>query len=216
MNFEWNKIKEKFFRGQKPDKEQFFIMILCGVLLLVIALPTGDKEKKSRDSVQETEPMSNWMAPFQSEEQEKKKESKDAQEDTLENYTKKLERKVAEVLSQMDQAGTVEVMITMESSVEKVVEKDAPVSRNHVSEQGDGSSRETNSVEAGAETVYETGSGNTSTPYVVKTIQPRVEGVMVVAEGAGQGNVSKNITEAIQVLFGIEPHKIKVVKMKTN
>ena len=51
---------------------------------------------------------------------------------------------------------------------------------------------------------------------MVKTTSPQVEGVLVVCEGAGVGTVSKNITDAIEVLFGIEPHKIKVVKMKTR
>jgi stage III sporulation protein AG len=41
-----------------------------------------------------------------------------------------------------------------------------------------------------------------------------VEGVSVVAQGGGDSQIQKNITEVIQALFGIEAHKIKVVKMK--
>ena len=41
-----------------------------------------------------------------------------------------------------------------------------------------------------------------------------VEGVSVVAEGGDSALVQKNISEVIQALFGIEAHKIKVVKMK--
>ena len=107
-------------------------------------------------------------------------------------------------------------MITMESSVEKVVEKEQPVSRSNSEEKdAQGGSRSMNEVDTQENTVYRTIEGN-SEPYIVKTLQPRVEGVMVVAQGAGSGTVSKNITEAIQVLFGIEAHKIKVVKMKTS
>lgn len=46
--------------------------------------------------------------------------------------------------------------------------------------------------------------------FVVKTIYPKVEGVVVVAEGAGTGKVTQHIIEAIQALFPIELHKIKV------
>ena len=46
--------------------------------------------------------------------------------------------------------------------------------------------------------------------YVIKTAYPKVEGVVVVAQGAGTGKVTQHITEAVQALFGIELHKIKV------
>ena len=80
-------------------------------------------------------------------------------------------------------------MITLQESEELVVEKDL--------------------LESQEQTIYET-EGNQSTPYVVKTIFPKVEGVVVVAEGAGTGKVTQHITEAVQALFNIEIHKIKV------
>ena len=62
-------------------------------------------------------------------------------------------------------------------------------------------------------TVYsDTTAGNI--PYVVQEIYPEVEGVLVVAEGGGDSYVNLAITDAIQALFGIEAHKIRVVKMK--
>ncbi len=48
---------------------------------------------------------------------------------------------------------------------------------------------------------------------MVKTLPPRIEGVLVVAEGAGSGTVSRNIVEIAEALFGVEAHKVKVVKM---
>lgn len=49
---------------------------------------------------------------------------------------------------------------------------------------------------------------------MVKEVSPVIEGVSVVAQGGGNPLIQKNITEVIQALFGIEVHKIKVVKMK--
>lgn len=49
---------------------------------------------------------------------------------------------------------------------------------------------------------------------MVKTLTPEIEGVLVVAEGAGSGTVNKNITEIVQALFDVEAHKVKVVKMQ--
>ena len=41
-----------------------------------------------------------------------------------------------------------------------------------------------------------------------------MEGVSVVAEGGDNAVVQNNISDIVQALFGIEAHKIKVVKMK--
>ena len=48
------------------------------------------------------------------------------------------------------------------------------------------------------------------------TVYPEVEGVVVCVSGADQGKINKNITEAIQALFGIDVHKIKIIKMSSR
>ena len=48
----------------------------------------------------------------------------------------------------------------------------------------------------------------------MKEKSPIVEGVTVVAQGGGNAEVQKNISDVIQALFGVEAHKIIVVKMK--
>ena len=42
---------------------------------------------------------------------------------------------------------------------------------------------------------------------------PAIEGVLIVAEGGGSQAVATNISEAVEALFGLEVHKIKVVEM---
>ena len=51
---------------------------------------------------------------------------------------------------------------------------------------------------------------------MVKTLQPVIEGVVVITQGGDRPEVCRNITEAIVALFDIEPNKIKVVKMKSE
>lgn len=204
---EW--LEEKKKRGKMLKKDQLLIVLLSGVLLLVIAFPTGNKEKSN--SIESEEQMmisegSSTASPNSTSEEI-------APENT---YTEEMEKKLSQILSAMDQVGKVKVVITLKASGEKVVEKDNPVTRSNTEEQdSEGGTRSVNNVDSKETTIYETDSGK-STPYVVKTTSPQVEGVLVVCEGAGVGNVSKNITDAIEVLFGIEPHKIKVVKMKTS
>ncbi len=46
-----------------------------------------------------------------------------------------------------------------------------------------------------------------------KEMTPKVEGVLVVAEGGENAKTAKNISDAVLALFPVEVHKIKVVKM---
>ena len=94
-----------------------------------------------------------------------------------------------------------------------MVEKDEPVSRSNTNESDStGGSRTVTQLDTEEATVYRS-DGSVSEPYVVKTLSPQVEGVVVVAQGADSGTVNKNITEMVQALFGLEAHKVKVVKM---
>mgnify|MGYP007016946480 CR=1 FL=1 len=47
---------------------------------------------------------------------------------------------------------------------------------------------------------------------VSKENAPEVEGILVIADGGGNAVVAKNLTEAVQALFGVEAHKIKIMK----
>ena len=53
------------------------------------------------------------------------------------------------------------------------------------------------------------------TPYVVQRKLPEVTGVVVIAEGAGNTKVKENIIGAVSVLFNLNEHRIKVIRMKS-
>ena len=102
-------------------------------------------------------------------------------------------------------------MVTMAQSAEQVVEKDIEVSDDVVSETDSQVGMRTTKQSSEAEkTVYN--EEENGKPYVSKEISPQVEGVLVIAEGGDNAVVVKNITESIQALFGIESHKIRIVK----
>lgn len=194
-------MKEKLLK-----KENMIVFVLLGILLLVIAIPLDSgKDKKQTDEVE-------------------KKEEDDLDNSSAETgmfidesmeYCLALETRIEEILSVMEGVGKVQAMVTVSTSREMVVEKDEPVNRTTVTESdGNGGSRSTNESSFEYETIYETdGEGNKS-PYVVKQIEPEIQGITVVAQGGGNAMIQKNISEVLEALFHIEAHKIKVVKMK--
>ena len=136
---------------------------------------------------------------------------------STEEYERYMENKLEQAISAMEGAGKVKVMVTVSSSEELVVEKDIPITRSDTQENdSEGGNRNVNEYKQEEETVYSRQSDGGSAPYVVKTLQPLIEGVVVVAQGGDRPEVRRNITEAIVALFDIEPHKIKVVKMKSE
>lgn len=58
--------------------------------------------------------------------------------------------------------------------------------------------------------------GNENGLFGQTTVTPKVCGVVVVAEGAGNATVNMRISEAVKALFSIDAHKISIVKMRSQ
>lgn len=167
------------------DKNTWLLIGIVGLLLLVIALPDTSRR-------QETEVL-----------QEETSASVQEQTDT-QQMTAELEKRLEQTLSLIDGAGAVRVMLTLQDTGEKIVEKD--LSRRSSNSGTDESTDESQS------SVY-VREGSTEQPYVSRERLPQVEGVLVVAQGGGNSLVKQNILQAVMSLFPLEAHKITIVKM---
>ena len=209
------------------NKNNLLFIVLLGVLLMVIAIPvdtagTGGKSASGRNdnSSYQTKNTGTGYQAGGTAAYTAAGDGTAGYDGTAgtgyvweqEQYIKEMEAKAESLLSGVNGAGQVKVMITLRASSEQVVEKDMPVTRSQTSEQdSQGGSRMVSEFTTEDATVYRKGNGYEE-PYVVKTLSPSVEGVVVVAEGAGNGEVSKNLSEAVQILFGVEAHRVKVLK----
>lgn len=191
-------MKEKLLK-----KENMIVFALLGILLLVIAIPIDADSQKEKETDKE---------------EDNNKEdtlSCDMQIDENLEYCLQLEQRIEELLSNMDGVGEVQAMVTLVTSKELIVEKDEPVTRNTITESdGTGGTRSTNESSFDYETIYETDGEGNKVPYVIKQIEPEIQGITVVAQGGGNAIVQKNISEVLEALFHVDAHKIKVVKMK--
>ncbi len=184
-------VKKILEKRKMTGKEMTIILILIGIIFAVLAIPIQKSSEEGNTPVIQTENI----------------------QTSREAYEEQLEERLEIILSQMEGVGRVEVMITMESSTKEVIEKDFATEQSY--NENDGDIYGDSSVKKEETTVYaDTEEGNI--PYVVQEIYPQVEGVLVVAEGGDDSCVNLAITDAIQALFGIDVHKIKIVKMNTN
>lgn len=181
------KIKEK-----KLKRSDWLILVLAGILILIIALPTDTKGKKQAEEA---------------------KENISKENNTMEASKDEIEQKLEDVLEKIDGAGEVKVMITYQDSGTQVVEKDKNTSANSVEESDStGGVRSTKEQQLQESTVYEEADAG-NTPFVSKELLPKVEGILIVASGGDNQKVKQNISEAVLALFQVEAHRIKIVKM---
>lgn len=194
---DWKDKMKKMDAGQK--KNRLMILFLCGLLLLVVVVPIPESEKNKEKK--------NTSAIAVSEGENR------SGSDDLTGYEIYLEQKTAQALREVEGAGEVTVMITLKSTGQKVVEKDQQSSGQTTKESdSQGGTRENEEKSLDKTTVYSQGTDGTQTPYISKENAPEVEGVLVIAEGGDNAVVVKNLTEAVQALFGVEAHKIKIMK----
>ena len=173
---------------------KLLLVLAAGIVL--IALSAGDMSTRKKDTLKEVE------------------NTTDTESDTKDEYTKKLERQFESVLANVSGVGRVKGMITLDTSSEKVTLSDPVYKNESVNEtEADGSVKSQTNSESSPQTVFSE-KDDVKDPYVVKEIEPVIKGVLVVCEGGDNDSVKKEITSAAEVLFGLESHKIKVMKLE--
>ncbi len=193
------RLKQYLEKVKNFKKDQWLIIVLAGILLFIIALPTEKKKEKAKEEGgSETAAM---------------EEAGEGAGELGEDYGSYLEEKLEEILSQMKGVGKVKVMITLADAGEEVLEKDTKESRTETNEGSGETGRKATETDLEYTTIFVEESG-VRRPYIIRKKNPKVEGVVVIAEGGGNSVVAQNISKAVGALFSIESHKIMVMKME--
>lgn len=192
--FRVKKIVEYFkSAGKKKFTDNLVIVVIIGIVL-VIAGGSIFGKKDSED----------YLPSDENEAQAIKTGSKSDSSDIL-------EKKIKNILSRIEGAGRVDVLVTYESGAEVIPATDIKKSENLTEEKdSQGGTRSAKQNEYESKTVYEGGTSGNGSPFILKEIYPEVKGVVVVADGADRAVVRGNLTRAVRVLLDISIHKIKV------
>lgn len=200
---EVKKAWERISGGKKLGKDQWLIIVLVGVLLCVISLPV-EKEKNKSDLLDTSDASMKTEQTF---------EAKERQSD----YAAYWEEKLEENLRCVEGAGRVQVLINIRESEEQVLARDGEEEFSDTTEEdATGGSRHISENRTDKSVICTVNEKGQSVPLVVKTVSPSVKGVVVIAQGADQARVRRDIIEAIQVLFDVDMNRISIIKMKTN
>lgn len=119
-----------------------------------------------------------------------------------------MEQKLVKILSQIKGAGEVDVMVTLESSEEI-----------HPAYNSNSTTESTKEVDSqGGERTVTTSSENktmitsqSNSPVVIKTSEPKIKGVLVVASGASDAKVKETLYKAVQTALQVDGHQIEII-----
>lgn len=196
--YSWGDIMEEkenegFFAkfGKFTKNEGFVKAIVCaGVLGIALILLSGFFTQNVKNEV--------------------KAEPKESISTTLTKYENDLEQGLAEIISSIDGAGKTKVLITMDSTVEQVYAADKNIAQKNSSNTKEADTANNKDITADSSYVTVELSDGTQQTVLVKEIQPKVRGVLVVCGGGDNSVVKEKIIDAVTKALDISSSKVSV------
>ena len=186
-------IKNNEGDNKKKIESLVFLLIILIVTIIAINYIWNDNDKSKKVAVNE---------------------SKQLNTNNIENTIQEdnLDTKLENILSKINGVGKAEVLLTYTESTEivPVYNKKEKTSNTDESDSG-GGTRKIEEKDSSEEVVY-TESSNKSQIATQKTVSPKIEGAIIIAEGTGDSNVKTNIIQAVEAATGLATHKIQVFK----
>ncbi len=121
-------------------------------------------------------------------------------------YRRRMERELEGILSQVEGAGKVSVLLTLRNGPTDSYQTDLSTSGRGEGEDG--------TQERQEKTVMRENGSAYNEPILVTRAYPTFQGALIVSQGAGDPTVKYRILEAVAALLGLGTHQITVVKMK--
>lgn len=196
MNFK-NSLDKLMKKLGKNSTNYVIVLVLVGVLILLVSSFFKPKTTYS-SNVKGEKPVV---------EESKVKE-------TMASYEETQKKELENILSSIDGIGKVQVMITFESGKEQVPATDNNNSINKTEEKDNsGGTRVGTQNNTGAKVVMQ-GNGNSTEALILKTLNPKVTSVVIVAEGAKNKDLQYKIMKTVSSLYNISENKVNVYSMK--
>lgn len=136
-----------------------------------------------------------------------KSQEKEQVQSSFFDYESDIENRLCDIISQINGAGRVKVMVTLKSGEEK------KYAYNEMFQ----AKNDENSSDSKTENEYVVIDGEKGDECVLlKTEFPEIQGVIVVCDGGDNSVIKNEITNAVSALLNISTNNISVIKMKIS
>lgn len=182
----------KFFEGKKKERLNLLMLVfISGIFILISTkniLPQKEEKENTGEELAEIEEVS---------------------------YEENLEKRLENILSQVNGAGTVNVMITFSQKESIIVEKNINSVTDSTEETDKtGGIRNISKTQVEETVVFVTDSDGNTKPLVLYETIPKVEGVIIVATGGGDVFVKESLIRSTMAALNIPINKVEVLKRK--
>lgn len=173
----------------EKDKKKIYSLLSLGIICVIalIVIPSFSKEEIKKEEVLDQEQVSQY------------------QQDESKNH--ELETKLEEILSKIDGAGEVDVMITFDSSEELQPAYNSNLTTEKTQEKDQKGGERTVTTSSENKTMI---TSSTDGPIILKTNEAKIKGVIVVASGAKDSKVKEIIYSAVQTALQVAGHQVEV------
>lgn len=137
-------------------------------------------------------------------------------ENEEENEKKEIGKELEDILSKIKGVGKVKVLITYSESSQIVAMYNENKKETSTEEKDDtGGTRVITESDSQKDVIYREKNGEKE-PITQKTINPKIEGAIITAEGAESADTKNNIIQAVEAVTGLATHKIQVFTMNED
>ena len=192
--------KQEGNNKKKIENLVFLVVILIITVVAINAIWNGNSKKNKQD---ENSQNSKQLA----------QNINNTTIETSSSTSKELERNLETILSRIQGVGEVKVFINYSESSE-VVPMYNEASKNSNTEETDtqGGIRKIQEQDSQKEIIYKEENGE-KVPITKKIVEPKVQGAIITAKGAGDVNTKTSIIQAVEAVTGLATHKIQVFEM---
>ena len=189
---------KNMFKGKKKTENLIVLIIILIVTVVAINYIWKDEDKKT-DEISNNSISRQNLGTIQV--------NSNYQEDDL-------EKRLENILSKISGVGNVKVMVTYSESsmLTPIFNEDSKESSTDETDSS-GGTRAIKETDTQKEVVYKENNDGSKEVITQSISSPKVEGAIVVAQGADSLDVKASIIQAIEAATGLATHKIQVFKM---
>lgn len=195
------KIKEKFSKKSNKFTYMIILIIIAGVMILAVSYfnsstPTFLNVSNNNSTSREGETYEKTLNSL--------------------TYHDKVKLELKNILSKIKGVGEVEVVIHFEGGEEVIPALDSEKSNTVTEERDSNGGNRLNNNNKDATKVVMSNQGNGTEPLILKTYNPKIIGVLIVAQGADDPKLSYELTKIVASLYDISENKVSVIPMKVQ
>ncbi len=195
-----NLIKTGDGKGKKNIENAVVFIIILIVTILIINMIWGTSDEKADENTVHNTTTTKLV-------------NGEAQENS---NSDEVENSIKQILSKINGVGKVDVLITYSESSRVVALYNENSKQSQTQEEDtNGGTRTIEETNNDKEIIFKEENGE-KVPVTEKIVMPKMEGALIVAEGANNAEVKTNIIQAVEALTGLSTHKIQVLEMKSD